>query len=395
MKRSTFMIALVVFVVILGTGYSLWNYAGTENSFVISGIIEADNVHVGSKIGGRVLKVIAREGETVKAGEPLVLLEPHELDASLAEAQATLRQAEAKYSLLSAGYRREEIEQAEAAAKQAQAELNQLISGPRRQEVDQAKADWTAAKAQAENSRNFLQRTEDWTKRELIARREYEDAVARAAEAEHKMNTARERYDLLSAGTRPEELERAKQRLAEADAKLRQLRGGFRKEEIAQAKSAMEAARAKVQWIQTQLDETVIKAPVDALVESLDLEAGDLVGAGKPVATLVRTGSLWVRAYLPQVQLRFAQPGAKARIRVDAFPDTDFAGVVRRIHLQGEVVPTKAPTREERALQVFQTDVVIADPDQVLRPGMNADVTIPKVVRRVADAQDQPTSRAD
>jgi len=270
-----------------------------------------------------------------------------------------------------------------------------LISGPRRQEVDQAKADWTAAKAQEENSRKFLQRTEDWTKRELIARREYEDAVARAAEAEHKMNTARERYDLLSAGTRPEELERAKQRLAEADAKLRQLRGGFRKEEIAQAKSAMEAARAKVQWIQTQLDETVIKAPVDALVESLDLEAGDLVGAGKPVATLVRTGSLWVRAYLPQVQLRFAQPGAKARIRVDAFPDTDFAGVVRRIHLQGEVVPTKVPTREEGALQVFQTDVVIADPDQVLRPGMNADVTIPKVIRRVADAQDQQTSRAD
>jgi multidrug efflux pump subunit AcrA (membrane-fusion protein) len=55
---------------------------------------------------------VAREGETVKAGEPLVLLEPHDLDASLAEAQATLHQAEARLALLSAGYRKEEIEQA-------------------------------------------------------------------------------------------------------------------------------------------------------------------------------------------------------------------------------------------------------------------------------------------
>jgi multidrug resistance efflux pump len=345
---------------------------------VISGIIEADDIHVGSKVGGRVLKVVAKEGQTVKEGETLVLLEPRELDASLAEAQAGLRQAEAKYALVTAGFRKEEIEQAEAAARQAQAELNQLISGPRRQEIDQAEAEWQAAKAQAENARKFLQRMEGLSKRDLIAKQDYDDAVTKADEAEQKMKSARERYDLLLAGTRQEEVERARQRVAEADAKRRQLRSGFRKEEITQAKSEVEAARARVELIRTQLDETVIKAPVDALIETLDLEPGDLVAAGKPVATLLRTGRLWVRAYLPEARLGLVKPGLNVKIRVDSFPSRDFTGVVRLVRRQGEFTPRNVQTYEERVLQVFQTEIVIDDPDHVLRPGMNADVTIPK-----------------
>ena len=377
-KKSIVLICVLIVAVLLGTGYALWNMIGVKGAIVISGIIEADDIHVGSKVGGRVLKVVAREGQTVKEGEVLVLLEPRELEASLAESQAALRQAQAKLALLSSGYRQEEIEQAEAAAKQSQAELNQLVAGPRQQEIDQARADWLAAKAQAENSRKLQRRMEDLSKRDLIAKQEFDDAQARAEESEQKMKAARERYDLVLAGTRAEEIERARQRLAEAEAKLRQLKSGFRKEEVAQAKSEVEAARARVEVIRTQLDETVIKAPVEAVVEVLDLEPGDLVGAGKPMATLLRTNSLWVRAYLPESKLGFVKTGAKVRVRVDSFPHRDFTGVVRRVSRQAEFTPRNVQTWEERVLQVFQTEVVIDDPDHVLRPGMNADVTIPK-----------------
>jgi len=376
MKRSTIILVVLTTALVIGAGYSYWRVNDRDGVIVISGVIEADDIHVGSKLGGRVLKVVAKRGQTVKAGETLVLLEPKEIDASYAEAQAGLRQAEAKYALLTAGFRKEEIEQAEAAAKQAQAELDQLISGPRQQEIDQAAAEWKATKAQAENAQIFLQRMEGLSKRELIAKQEYDDAVAKADEAEQKMAAARERYNLLLAGTRTEEVERGRQRLAEADAKRRQLKSGFRREEIAQAKSEMEAARARVQRMQTQLEETVIKAPVDALIDTLDLEPGDLVGAGKPVATLLITGSLWVRAYLPEARLGFVQPGLPVKVRVDSFPGKDFRGTVRRIQRQGEFTPRNVQTYEERALQVFQTEVAIDDPDNVLRPGMSADVTI-------------------
>ena len=376
-RHKVILIAFAAALAVIA-GYFFWNASSNNRAIVISGVIEADDIHIGSKIGGRVLKVVAKRGQTVKAGEILVLLEPNEIDASLAEAQAGLRQAEAKYALLSAGFRKEEIEQAEAAVKQAQAELDQLVSGPRQQEIDQASAEWKAVKAQAENAQKFLQRVEGLAKRELIARQEYDDALAKADEAEQKMAAAREHYNLLLAGTRKEEVERARQRLAEADAKRRQLRSGFRKEEIAQAKSEMEGARARVQVIQTQLEETVIKAPVDALIDTMDLEPGDLVGAGKPVATLLRIGTLWVRAYLPEARLGFVQPGLPVKVRVDSFPGKDFRGTVRRIFRQGEFTPRNVQTHEERVLQVFQTEVVIDDPDNVLRPGMSADVTIEK-----------------
>ena len=376
------MVAVFAAVFVLGMGYSLWNYAANRDSFIISGVIEADDIHVGSRLGGRVLKVVAREGETVKAGEPIVLLEPDVLNASLAEAEANRRQMEAKYALLNAGYRTEEIEQAEAAAKQAQAELNHLISAPPRQELDQAAADWAAAKISAENSDKTAELMEELSNRHLIAKREAEDAAAKAEEAEQKVKTLRQRYDQLLAGTGPEEIARMKQRVAETGARLRQLRAGYRKEEIAQAKSALEAARAKVRLRRAELDETVIKAPADALVETLDLESGDLVAAGKPIATLLRTGSLWIRAYLPEARLRFVQAGDKVSIRVDSFPDRSFSGVVRRIQRQGEVGPAKAQSPEERVVQVFPTEVVIDDPDHVLRPGMSADIAISKATVR-------------
>ncbi len=378
MRKSLILACVLIGAVLLGTGYALWNMIQVKDSIVISGIVEADDIHVGSKVGGRVLKVVARRGQTVKAGEVLVLLEPRDLDASLAEAQAAMRQAQAKLALLTAGYRDEEIEQAEAAMKQSQAELSQLVAGPRQQEIDQARADWLAAKAQAENSRRLQRRMEELSKRDLIAKQDFDDAQAKAEEFEQKMKSAQERHDLALAGTRTEEIERARQRLAETEAKLRQLRRGFRKEEVAQAKAEVEAARARVELIHSQLDETVIKAPVDAVVEVLDLEPGDLVGAGKPMATLLRTNSLWVRGYLPEAKLGFVKTGAKVRVRVDSFPDRDFAGIVRRVSRQAEFTPRNVQTWEERVLQVFQTEVVIDDPDQVLRPGMNADVTIPK-----------------
>ena len=177
MKIRTVALLLVVAIGLVAAGSATWLINRNSTAVVISGSIEADDIHVGSKVGGRVLKVVAKEGQTVQGGETLALLEPKEFDAALAEAQAALRQAEAKYALMSAESRPEEIEQAEAAARQAQAEFDQLASGPRQQEIDQAMAEWKAAKAQAENAQRFLQRMEGLAKRKLVAKQEFDDAL--------------------------------------------------------------------------------------------------------------------------------------------------------------------------------------------------------------------------
>lgn len=280
--KTKLLLMLVALLLAGGAAYGLWRFNGGGGEFFASGLVEADDIHVGSKVGGRVLKVAVKRGQSVKAGDLLVELEAQDLKASLAEARAMQRQAEARLALLNAGFRREEIDQAEAAAKQAQAELDQLTAGPRQQELAKAEAEWQAARAQADNARKFLQRMEDLAKRELIAKQEYDDAVTKADEAAQKAKAAREQYELLRAGTRKEELERARQKLAEADARRRQLRAGFRQEEIIQVRAEVDGAKARVELLRVQLGEALIIAPVDAQVESLDLEPGDLIGAGKP-----------------------------------------------------------------------------------------------------------------
>ncbi|MEK7334079.1 MAG: HlyD family efflux transporter periplasmic adaptor subunit, partial [Candidatus Binatota bacterium] len=326
MSRNKFIIYIGILGLLIAAGYGVWSTLEVGGELVLSGVVEADDIHVGSKVGGRVLKVAAKEGQGVKAGDVLVLLEPYELNASLAESRASLKQAEAKLAALVAGYRKEEI--------------------------DQAKADWLAGKVQHENAERFRRRMGDLIERELISHQDYDDAKAKAEEAEQRMKSAKERHDLLLAGTRHEE--------------------------VSQARASVEMARARVEILKTQLNETVIRAPVDAVVEVLDLEPGDLVGAGKPVATLLRTNDLWVRAYLPEKRLGYVQPGLKVKIRVDSFPQKNFSGTVRRVNRQAEFTPRNVQTTEERVLQVFQTEVVIEDPDRLLRPGMNADVFIKK-----------------
>jgi len=375
-KRSLYIISVTIAVLVAGAGYTAWRVIGNGGEFAISGVIEADDIHVGSKIGGRVLKVVAREGQLVKAGDVLVLLEPGELNASLAEAQASLRQTEAKYAQLRAGYRKEEIEQAEAAVKQNQEELDRLIAGPRQEESDHAKADWLAAKAQYENAEKFRQRIRNLVDRHLVASQDYDDAKAKAVEAEQRMISSKERYDLFLAGSRKEDMARARYRFAEAESRLRQLQSGYRKEEIAQTKAGVEMARARVEFLKAQLEETVIKAPLDSVVEALDLRLGDLVDAGKPIATLIQIDSLWVRAYLPEDKLGFVRAGLKVKVWIGSLPESSFPGVIRRVHRQAESTPSNGQTGEEKALQLFQTDIVVEDADGVLRPGMNAAVFI-------------------
>lgn len=375
-KRNWYALVSVAAVLLAGGGYAAWRIVGSRGEFVISGIIEADDIHVGSKINGRVLKVVAQEGQVVKAGDVLALLEPDELNASLAEAQASLRQAEARYRALVSGYGKEEIDRSEAAVKQTRKELDRLVADSRQQGINRAKEDWLAAKARYENAEKSRQQMSSLIERQLIARRDYEDAKAKADEAEQKMKAAKERYDFELEETPNDNLIQASNRLAEAEAKVRQLQSGYRREEIAQAKAGVEMAEARADLLKTQLGETVIKAPLDSVVEALDLRPGDVVAAGKPIATLLQVNSLWVRAYLPEDKLGYIRPDLRVRVRADSFPDQTFPGTVRRVHRQAESPRRNAQSWQERVLPVFQTEVVVEDPDGILRPGMNADVVV-------------------
>src|SRR5437870_4007206 len=157
----------------------------------VSGTIETDEVHVGSRYGGRVEKLLAWEGDGLTNGQAIV-----ELDAAELRAQRD----------------------------RAAAELAEAVAGPRPQEIAAAKADWEALVAELELAQVEAKRALELFAQKTVSETERDQAVSRAAALEKSVAAARSRYDLLMAGTRAERLTQARARLAELDAQLREMR---------------------------------------------------------------------------------------------------------------------------------------------------------------------------
>ena len=148
---------------------------------------------------------------------------------------------------------------------------------------------------------------------------------------------------------------------------------------VAAAKMRVAQARAQLADIDSQLAEMQIIAPADSILEVLSVKVGDVLPANREAATLLLTGHLWVRVYVPESWLGLIKLGEHVRVRVDSFPHTDFDGVVEQINRQAEFTPRNVQTVADRIKQVFGVKVRLPSDDDRLRAGMAADVYFPNV----------------
>lgn len=345
-------------------------------SLVVSGRVEVDDVHVGSKIGGRVWKVNYEESQEVKAGEAVVTLEDQELNAQIDQTKAALAQAQAQLDLLLAGARKEDIDQAEAMVRARSAEVELRRKGFREEEVRGAEAEVASARSDLQLASAEFVRTSALFDKDAAVRRDYDSKKAALRAAQAKLEVALQRETMYRSGSRPEEITMAEAQLAQVQADLDRLKNGARPEEVAAQRAAVEAARANVARLETQLEETRIIAPFDALVETLDLKPGDLVRAGETVAVLNLKNRPWVRCYVPENRLGMVKPGESVEVTVDSFPDERFPGKVRRLSSEAEFTPRNVQTTEKRAEQVYEMKVDILEKGDKLRAGMYADVHV-------------------
>lgn len=337
----------------------------------VSGFIEAHEIRLGSRVGGRVSAVLVDEGDEVKAGQVLVELEPFDLLGREAEARANLAAREAEHARLANGYRPEEIAQAKARVEQLSADYQRLVTGPRQAEIDAARAHLEVAQARLRLAESVHRRTSDLFQTKTISADEMDRAIEELEAARGSNVASTKELQLLEEGTRQEEIAAAKAKLDEARAALEMLEKGFRQEEIAQAKAAADAAAAALDVIVEQKKELRIVAPLDGVIESLELQPGDLTAPGGPVMSMIQAGELWVRAYLPE-RLHL-ELGQHVPVTVDAFPDP-FDAEVTFIARQAEFTPSNVQTPEERSKQVFRIKVTLREGLDRLRPGMSADV---------------------
>ena len=280
---------------------------------LVSGTIETDEVRVASRYGGRVEKLSAQEGDSLQAGQVIAELDAAELPA-----------------------RRDRLA----------AQLADLEAGPRPQELAAVKAEWEAQLAQLDFARADAKRAEELFAQETMSTTERDQLVMRAAALEKTAAAAKSRYDLLLAGTRPEQIAQARAQLAELD---------------------------------TQLREMKITAPSDSVLEVLNVKVGDVLAPNQGIATLLLTNHIWVRVFVPEPWLGHIKLGDTARVSVDSFPGKEFTSVVEQINRAAEFTPRNVQTVDERIRQVFGVKLRLDNASKDLRAGMSADVVFPNV----------------
>lgn len=354
------------------TGVLVWSQLRGE-PLKVSGFVESDEIRVGSRVGGRVARVEAVEGHRVTKGDLLVELEPFDLLQRRSQAAAELAGRKADHEKLTIGFRSEEIAQAKAHRDQLAAKLDELKSGPRQQEIDAAKAELELAQSEYDLATEQFHRAETLLGRKAISEDDFDEARTKLQVARATVQVRQENLSLLQAGTRQEQIAQAEAQLEEAEQGWQLAKAGFRKEEITVAAAAVDAAEAALAAVDRQIEELQVVAPVDGVVEAVDLEPGDLVAAGAPMISIMDTSHIWVRAYVPENALDL-KIGQELPITVDSFPGEHFKGRVSFIARQAEFTPGNVQTPEDRSKQVFRIKVRLEEGLDKLRPGMAADV---------------------
>lgn len=339
----------------------------------VSGILEADEIRLGSRVGGRIERVLVEEGDRVTTGDPLVQFEPYDLLEREQQVLGELAAREAELQRLTAGMREEEIGQAKALFDQRAAEHELLVVGARPEEIAAAESRLSAAESELKLARLDHERLNLLRETGAVAKSEFDAASQRLDVALAQVEVRRHELALLHAGARTQELDRSQALMEQARLAWELAKKGFRPESIQEAAAARDAANAALEMVRRQKEELVLKAPSDGIVDALELQPGDLVATNAPVLTLLSADRVWVRAYVPQrfLQLRVGQ---SVRVTFDSLPGENFQGEVTFISHQAEFTPGNVQTSDERAKQVYRIRVMLAANPTKLRVGMTANV---------------------
>lgn len=152
---------------------------------------------------------------------------------------------------------------------------------------------------------------------------------------------------------------------------------GPRKEDLASAKATLDAYKAEMARARRELIDASLYAPSDGVIEARLLELGDMASPERPVFTLALNDPIWIRAYISEPDLGKIHLGMKASVQADSFPEKFYEGWIGFISPKAEFTPKSVETREVRTSLVYQVRVFACNSQDELRLGMPATVIVP------------------
>ena len=399
MRRKLAGAAGVIVVVAAGAGLAWpWMSPARRSAQVLRlyGVVEVQEVRLGSKVGGRVDQVLSippaqngpaqggvtlsdgvpAEGALVEAGTVLVTFEVPELKAQIDQWLARLKSDEAQLDKLRKGPRDEEIKATQAAADAAKQRWGRAKAGYRKEEVDQARDEAKSADVDLELSRKEFDRAENLWERRSIPRSEYDTAQTTYLRALRRASASQARYDMLRSGSRVEDIAEAEELYKQAQANLKLLQVGTAFD-IAGQEAKVAETKGKLAELEANRAEREVRAPSRCIIDVVSVRKGDLVAAGQVVVRVLKAEDLWVKVFVPETEMGKVRLNQPAEVTVDAYPGKKLQGTVAVILTQSEFTPRNIQSIDERRHQVFGAKVRVDNPQGVYKSGMSATVTLP------------------
>ncbi|PWR18285.1 HlyD family secretion protein [Zavarzinia compransoris] len=297
-------------------GYLVWQKAADSGMppgiASGNGRLEAVEIDIAAKTGGRLKDVLVREGDFVTAGQVIAQMDVAQLAARKREAGAQLRRAE-----IAIGTAGSLVSQREAEKDAAQAVVEQR-------------------EAELEAAASKLARSEQLLRNSTVSRQTVDDdrAAARSAAA------------ALSA---------AKASLAAADAAI-----GAAKAQVVDAEAAVEAARAAIESLDADIADGTLRAPRDGRIQYLVAQPGEVLAGGGRVVNMVDVSDVYMTFFLPTQQAGRVALGADVRLVIDAAPDVVIPASVSFVADVAQFTPKTVETEEERLKLMFRVRARIA-----------------------------------
>ena len=327
-RRITITVAiLLIAAAAAGAVYWYARPAPQAQQLVLYGNVDLRQVDLAFNGSERIAAVLVQEGDIVHKGEVLARLDTSRLEPQFEAAKAQV-----------------------AAQKAA---VKRLHNGSRPEEIAQARANLASAKADAENAHVIYAREKNLLEKASATQQDVDNAKAAMDVADAKVEVNQKALDLAIAGPRVED--------------------------ITQAEAQLRGDEAQLALVRQQLADAELKAPLDGIIRSRLMEPGDMASPQRPVFSLAVIDPKWVRAYVSEPDLGRVRPGMTAAVTVDAFPKRSFAGWVGFISPVAEFTPKTVQTEELRTSLVYEVRVFVKDPNDDLRLGMPATVTLPLV----------------
>ncbi|MDR1057623.1 MAG: HlyD family efflux transporter periplasmic adaptor subunit [Coxiellaceae bacterium] len=305
-KIVFFIGAIIVVLVGWFIGTLLWEPRNNKDFISGNGRIEATEVDIATKLGGRIDKILVSEGDFVKAGQVLVEMRTDTLQAELAEAKAKYQQT---------------VNTSKSVAAQVTIRENELAT---------SQALVRERESELEAAQKRLTRSRALSKKGAIALQTLDDDLALAQSAEAALSAA-------------------KAQVAAAESAIIAT-----KAEFVGSQSAITAAEATVARIEVEIADSQIKSPYDGRVQYRIAEVGEILGSGGKILNLINLNDVYMTFFLPETVVGRVALGSEVRIILDAAPNYIIPAKVSYVASTAQFTPKTVETASERQKLMFR-----------------------------------------